>query len=176
MFKSGGGGRRGGSSLGLNTRQGRGKSQSNLLSMGGRSRSKSQSRLYQSQANLGLTRSNLALQESRSRSNLYEESPVKSSGTLIEKSESTQRGRATNRPRLFSGSSARSASKPRPPPRSKSRENIRQQRPKPRQSSSLPRQGGQKNQRAPMRRSRSTWSLKSANYKKRPNAGECSIL
>ena len=140
-----------------------------------RSRSKSRSR-----AGLAKTRSNLALQDSQpnlSQPNLYGDSPVREGeGETGPDSETLER---RPRGRMFSsGSTGGSTARRRG--RSKSRERLRQSRQNLRQSESLPRQrtGPDEPERPPMRRSRSQWSVGSANRRRQQQrkSGDCVIL
>ena len=146
-----------------------------------RSRSKSRSR--GGLAGLAKTRSNLALQDSQpnlSQPNLYEDSPVREGegggGPDSETLERRPRGRM-----FSSGSTGGSTARRRG--RSKSRERLRQSRQNLRQSESLPRPrtGPDEPERAPMRRSRSQWSVGSANRRRQQQQqerkpGDCVVL
>ena len=174
---------------------GRGRSTANLL--GQRSRSRSLHKLSKSQANLSATQPDLSLGSRRdlsadSRSNVYEEAGARSeaaggrrarararglstgsmgrqqegSGTLGRRMRETSRDEGR---REASGERGRGEGRRGPtgrPPRSLSK--TRQ-----RQSASLPRAGVA---RPPIQRSRSSWSLRSANYKRQQKPGDCTIL
>ena len=156
--------------------------QTNLFGTKPRSRSRS---------NIRKSKSNLAVNESKS--NLLEESEVQRSSNAPPAQATAPRedsGEGTlsapgpgPRQRPRSAGSMSTLTRPRRG-RSKSRDRARQ-RPQPasRQSSSLPRprprsqveEAGEQ-QRPPMRRSKSNWSLRSSNYRRRRKSGDCSII
>ena len=151
---------RGGSRSGSKSRGGAGGGQSSMF----RSRSKSRSR--GGLAGLAKTRSNLALQDSQP--NLSQPAPD---------SETLERPRG----RMFSSGSTGSTARR----RGRSRERLRQSRQNLRQSESLPRPrtGPDEPERAPMRRSRSQWSVGSANRRRQQQQqqqerkpGDCVVL
>ena len=150
---------RGGSRSGSKSRGGAGGGQSSMF----RSRSKSRSR--GGLAGLTKTRSNLALQDSQP--NLSQPTPD---------SETLERPRG----RMFSSGSTGSTARR----RGRSRERLRQSRQNLRQSESLPRPrtGPDEPERAPMRRSRSQWSVGSANRRRQQQQqqerkpGDCVVL
>ena len=138
---------------------------------GTRSRSRSRSTIMKSKSNIALDASRSSLQTSQR--NVNDEDDV--NGTL-DNSISGNKGRQYRRQR--SGGSMSSLARKRG--RSKSRERPRARAgARGRQSRSLPRpeqDEAEDVQRAPMSRSKSNWSVKSSNNRRRRKSGDCSIM